>query len=350
LRLTTKTLDKMSVAQAAEHVDKINAWRASQKAEVDKARAANAATVVHKEYPEQGLQWVELKIPEMLEGGTQSKRYSIVEIPNEGRFGIKDNETGVITSGKNMETEEQAMRSLHKREYEGLLEDALKYEGEILQHCVGGYCPDVLEGRSRIFSLRDADGRPHATIEVQPSDDYDLQKAINWKTYLELQEKDPDAAVKYAAEIRESLPSKIKQIKGAQNRKPEAEFIPYIQDFVKGGDWSHVGDIHHTELFRITPGQKLPGFSKEIEPGFYTLEDFKKMAVENEMPQEILDNWMTKLQDFHRYGYAKGGGVKRRNGVTKADLEREYRMAFGGGVFNTDPDITDSGRIIPHNI
>lgn len=45
----------------------------------------------------------------------------------------------------------------------------------------------------------------------------------------------------------------------------------------------------------------------------------------------------------------KGFPYKKGGAVSKADLEREYRMAFGGGVFNTDPDITDSGRIIPEH-
>jgi hypothetical protein len=45
----------------------------------------------------------------------------------------------------------------------------------------------------------------------------------------------------------------------------------------------------------------------------------------------------------------KGFPYKKGGAVSKADLEREYRMAFGGGVFNTDPDITDAGRIIPEH-
>lgn len=250
LRLTPKTLDKMSVAQAAEHVDKINAWRASQKAEVDRARAANAATVVHKEYPEQGLKWVELKEPDV--GDVIPEGWS--EPVTKGNALQTKSVNGDVVLGESLP---ELIKNIYKRHPDtpgnprAALEDALKYEGEILQHCVGGYCPDVVEGRSRIFSLRDADGRPHATIEVQPSDDYDLQKAINWKTYLELQEKDPDAAVKYAAEIKASLPNKIKQIKGAQNRKPEAEFIPYIQDFVKSDDWHSVGDLGHTDLIDL---------------------------------------------------------------------------------------------------
>jgi hypothetical protein len=51
----------------------------------------------------------------------------------------------------------------------GALADALKYEGDMMQHCVGGYCPDVAEGRSQIFSLRDEKGRPQVTVEVEPN-------------------------------------------------------------------------------------------------------------------------------------------------------------------------------------
>jgi hypothetical protein len=44
----------------------------------------------------------------------------------------------------------------------------LKDEGHVMQHCVGGYCEEVESGKSQIFSLRDADGHPHATIEWKP--------------------------------------------------------------------------------------------------------------------------------------------------------------------------------------
>ena len=44
----------------------------------------------------------------------------------------------------------------------------LAKEGEQLQHCVGGYWPDVREGRSVILSLRSPGGEPQVTVEVQP--------------------------------------------------------------------------------------------------------------------------------------------------------------------------------------
>jgi hypothetical protein len=272
----------------------------------------------------------------MLEDFKVPDRYEIRKpTPSSETFAIWDKQKqDYIASG--LGDEEGAMRYLHKTLNQEALQDALKYEGEILQHCVGGYCPDVMEGRSRIFSLRDEDGRPHATIEVEPSTDNDLQKAINWKTYLELQEKDPDAAVKYAAEVKASLPNRISQIKGLQNKKPEAEFMPYIQDFVKSGDWSHVGDIHHADLTPIQAVRAAGWDVNNINQKYLTKEEIDALKSQS--------------------------GMKRGGRITKSDLEREYRMAYGGGVFsntasqdtdgifNTDPDITDSGRVIAEKL
>ena len=45
--------------------------------------------------------------------------------------------------------------------------DDLVLEGELMQHCVGGYCQQVSSGSSLIFSLRDNFNKPHATIEMR---------------------------------------------------------------------------------------------------------------------------------------------------------------------------------------
>lgn len=351
LQLTPKTLDKMSVPQVVEHVDKINAWRASQKAEVDKARAANAATVVHKEYPEQGLKWVELKMPDFNSLPLEERKAMIERLREEAK------QQGL------------SPESYIEKYPERMLEDALKYEGEILQHCVGGYCPDVVEGRSRIFSLRDEDGRPHATIEVEPEARIGFRQGEGPKT------PDEDYALRnqYVAGVNDGSisndmtfaewwrsknnipepvrPERISQIKGLQNKKPEAEFIPYIQDFVKSGDWSHIGDLENTELALSVNAPWRKRFEEVgIEvPDLFSPKDY------DDMVRQYFEKTSTPTdpQFMHdTYGFplkAKGGSVKRIKSVTKADLEREYRMAFGGGVFNTDPDITDSGRIIPEH-
>lgn len=75
------------------------------------------------------------------------------------------------------------------------LKDAaqLDAEGKVMQHCVGSYAAKVAEGDATIFSLRDAAGRPHVTIEVSPS-------------------------------------KRIKQVKGKQNSDPTEKYQKYVDE------------------------------------------------------------------------------------------------------------------------
>lgn len=226
LQLNPQSLQRMGVPQAVQRVSEINAWRAAQKAEADAARANNAATVLHKEYPEnnpRGLRWVELKS----------------KVPD------------TRTSTWDEATKSSIPMSKEALESQQALQDALKYEGDTMGHCVGGYCDDVLSGRSRIFSLRDDKGRPHVTVETAP------MKA----GYLTEPSEDPSAAI----------PDRIVQIKGKGNAKPADEYLPYVQDFVKSGNWSSVGDLENSGLFNIAelanaraPSGLGPDISKEI--------------------------------------------------------------------------------------
>ena len=225
---------------------------------------------IYKEYPE-GYKWVEL-------AGKKSKP-EIVQTEN-GGWTIKDN-TGHIMSGgfKSKEGAERALANLSKtdkrykegfsQESEQALEAALKYEGETMGHCVGGYCPDVLEGRSRIFSLRDAKGEPHVTVEVQPAyrnRGFREGERPAGDEYYQLQEQyvqgqktgkvDPNLtfaewwrSTKGIPEEAELAPQ-IVQIKGKQNRAPKEEYLPFVQDFVRGGQWSGIGDFRNTGLIR----------------------------------------------------------------------------------------------------
>lgn len=221
-------LQKMSVPDVVRHIDMINAWRAGQKAEADLARAGNVATHTFKEYPEKGLKWVELKAP------------------------------------KNAEPIDDGFGNMSSPGWEEL-EDALKYEGEMLQHCVGGYCPDVYEGRSRIFSLRDDRGRPHATIEVKPGLKIDRspEDLANWLETPEgkaIVDKHPEAIEDFMVGDNTKLqqvapglfnrPPEIVQVKGARNAAPGEKYQPYIQDFVKSQKWGRVGDLENTGLQR----------------------------------------------------------------------------------------------------
>ena len=226
LLLRPEQMQQMGVEKAVRHVDAINKWRAAQQAAAN-AELANSATVL-REYPDtperpnpKGLRWMEL--------------------------------------GKDTPD----------------LEKQLKYEGDTMGHCVGGYCDDVLEGRSRIFSLRDAKGEPHVTVEVGPHkaenlsysqieekigaketealfNEYDLQESgTDFDDFL--RDSRPDILKKLG--LGDGDVFEIKQIKGKQNQAPKDDYLPFVQDFVRnnplGGSWMGVGDLRHTGLRKV---------------------------------------------------------------------------------------------------
>jgi hypothetical protein len=310
LRLTPKQLDKVTVDQAVKRVNDISDWRIKEKSAVLRD---NAATFTHKEYPDTGYKWVELKLPESVEDGTKS------------------------------------------------LEEALKHEGNVMGHCVGGYCPDVASGQSRIYSLRDPEGKAHVTIEVQPTlqtveggkfgdiwddvinrvsdeeygalqdehpddDLYEAFRSLHGR-YVDdsnetiesiLREFSPDKADQFLAELENKKPT-IVQIRGKGNARPIADYAPYVQDFVRSGEWSAVNEIGNAHLIDVNDYNSVQDALKEISgskskskiPKEY--EDKFNDAYE---ANPKTDQFMT-LDQFREFiglskpeGYAEGGSVK----------------------------------------
>ena len=317
----------MSVPQAVERVAKINEWRAAQKAEADLARANNAATVLHKEYPEAGMKWVELKAPErkLPEGYTLEKQ-------GDGLLG-----TYAVKGGNDKwsaDTEQEALDRFfrHRPEFnDKSLKDALKYEGDTMGHCVGGYCDEVASGASRIYSLRDAKGRPHVTIEVKPKSKPQFgEEGVDYRqllpeNFIKKYGYDPDAP---------DIPASIVQIKGKGNKKPNDEYLPFVQDFVKSGKWSDVGDLQNTGLERITTQLTSP-----------QIEYLRKAGVEvpdwgtPEQNKALYEDLLTRFKadgTIKPEGFAKGGAVKAPH---PCGCDKGYAA---GGLVQYDPDRINS--------
>lgn len=212
-RISPEVLGKMNMEQAVRHVAEVNALRA---VEANKARAMDMKDIpIHKDYPDQGYSWRQLK-----------------------------------------------------HEDEPTLQKWLTQEGDAMGHCVGGYCPDVKSGVSNIYSLRDAKGRPHVTIETAkpgPLDWYLRQEDV---AHLpeEPELDDAGAHISWLQQLAQTPeyvaatqnPSVI-QIKGKANAAPKAEYLPFIQDFVRSGKWSDIGDAAHTGLSSEEIDQILRG-------------------------------------------------------------------------------------------
>jgi hypothetical protein len=331
LMLKYSDLEKVTVPQAVERVAKINEWRAAQKAEADMARAMGPATQVVKEYPEQGYKWVELRQPTEAPQGWSVQPSTL----KEGAFDVVDPRGQRSFGGDSAELAQS--RLLEKGGYSAL-EDALKYEGETMGHCVGGYCPDVVEGRSKIYSLRDKKGQPHVTIEVKPGGTREIpdneyirfyQQAAeqmgipvprNWNDmpsegYNELDK----LAIRLADEYKKNVPDEIVQIKGKGNKAPKEDYLPAVQDFVRSGNWGRVGDLKNAGLIDArAAGNPLPG-----RPAFMTEDEFK--AFQNELSGET-----PTAEGFSRggavRGYQAGGIVKaaKKTARSLGDLVDEY--------------------------
>jgi len=203
LRISPEQLQQMGIEKAVRHVAGINDYRAALKAEANKEMLQGPGIIPVREYTEnnpKGLRWVEI-------GRGLPKATSIQ--------GSKDEEAALTSA----------------------LSKQLKYEGDTMGHCVGGYCDEVMSGNSRIFSLRDAKGEPHVTIETAP--------------FLR-QGSGEDGAV-------------LIQAKGKQNRVPKSEYMPFVKDFIQNSPISKwYGFEEKPEYMGLSPDElnKLTGYAQ----------------------------------------------------------------------------------------
>jgi hypothetical protein len=253
-RIRPEQLNKLSVDQAVRRTAEYNLERAKTMRDAKLIQQEGFTT--YKDYPDQGYKWIELAVPEPL----LPENYKI--LPDVSNYKNPGNELYTIFDGNNNAvstgaTEAEAKKLFKRKEREQQLADALKYEGDTMGHCVGGYCPDVVSGKSKIYSLRDAKGEPHVTIEVEPQNEKGYYNSLDPRERIDLMTKailyrrqtnpnfdEAKDSVERAEVLRDYLksqnieiPPRIKQIKGKQNAKPKEDYIPFVQDFVRSGNW-----------------------------------------------------------------------------------------------------------------
>lgn len=262
-RLRPEQLQRLSVPDAVRRVHELDQWRLESVAEANAALARNPATHIFKEYPDdpKGMHWVELKIPENQNPGLP-EGYSMSPTIYNGRtlYEVKDPNGYLVAD---YPSEEEAFSMTHRDAMYPKLREALKYEGDTMGHCVGGYCDDVASGRSRIFSLRDAKGEPHVTVETGSGYQEDLINRVPEEIQRQIvadlggtSNYGPDfnrAMVEWA-EKNLTPPDNIIQIKGKGNARPKDDYLPYVQDFVKSQQWGRVGDLGNTGLVKLPDG------------------------------------------------------------------------------------------------
>ena len=244
-RIRPEQLNKVSMEQAVRRTYEYDQELAKK---MNEARlTARSELPVYKEYPE-GLKWVELNRP--------------------GDFAAESDAMG------------HSVRGYEPPEGHP---DWTKNSGDSGYSSYGhGGWDAIKRGDAKVYSLIDSKGEPHVTVEAHPS-----KYALRWdvvKEYMpaatEEAKKLPhgytdrdisDIAMRMA---KENEPFSISQIKGKQNAAPKADYLPFVQDFVKSGKWSNIGDFKNTGLIRegnqlMTPAEHADWLLKELGADTY---------------------------------------------------------------------------------
>jgi hypothetical protein len=256
-RIRPEQLNKVSMEQAVRRTYEYDQELA---AKMNAARAAKREGLpVQKEYPE-GYRWVELNRPGAFASESEAMGHSVrgYEPPR----GHPDWTEGSGDSGSS-------------------------------GYGHGGW-EAIKSGKAKVYSLVDPKGEPHVTVEVGAPEDLPVEEFTRRLTDEQKQQMnarkntaptDPFSqmmAVRQTpeyqqmnAEWRQVAPSRITQIKGKGNAAPKEEYLPFVQDFVKGGKWSDVGDLQNTRLTHIeniperehyrAAGMELPDYVTDKE-------------------------------------------------------------------------------------
>lgn len=277
--------------------DLVRAVKETQKWDTDLAKnmakaklAEKEVSPIHKEYPD-GMYWQQLTKP--------------------GQFARESDAMGHSVRGY-----EPPLRRAANGEpiepHPDAPEGATEFGHE--SYGLGGW-DAIKRGDAKVYSLRDKDGKSHVTIEVGAPEprlaQYDSQGRNVGQGA-----RDP----------------RITQIKGKQNRAPSADYLPYVQDFVKGGKWGEVGDLENTGLNDI-------GQSKINSKPY------------NDMAEELYPGQRYLTEEEH--GKLQEEGIKRtlanrqRGSVDPKLLARMAAMAAGAAIgYNVGGDHPILGAIL----
>lgn len=211
----------------------------------------------------------------------------------------------------------------------------------------------IKSGKAKVYSLVDSKGAPHATVEVgkaDPSQTYiekqplEVQEEFkkrfdNWIYNIDYRPS-PEEIRSHNQYLFDdmgiSTPSRITQIKGKQNAAPNKEYLPYVQDFVKGGQWSEVGDLRNTGLRDLQRTPKLDEYLKQksVEvPRYLDEGEYQKYESDFLMDQLYPKNDPQYLPPQTPEGMAGGGAVRMGLGgaakIAKAAAAKASKKVLG---------------------
>jgi hypothetical protein len=231
-RIRPEQLNKMSMEQAVRRTAEYD-LELAKKMNADRA-SARADLPVYKEYPE-GYKWVQLNRPSDFAAESDAMGHSV-----RGYEPPRGHPDWTDASG----------------------------DYGYSSYGLGGW-DAIKSGDAKVYSLVDAKGEPHVTIEVGKNrNQLSRDDLLPYReAALEEAKKLPNGYTDYDLNdieirmARENLPPYIKQIKGKGNDRPIEKYDPFTQDFVKSNKWLYVDDLKNTGLYKADPdelGMYLP--------------------------------------------------------------------------------------------
>jgi hypothetical protein len=310
-RIRPEQLNKVSMEQAVRRTYEYDQELAKK---MDAARlTARAELPVYKEYPE-GLKWVELNRP--------------------GDFAAESDAMG------------HSVRGYEPPESHP---DWTKSSGEEGHSSYGlGGWEAIKRGDAKVYSLVDAKGEPHVTIEVgrapqsargfydlpsdiqdeirdtsmnavRKTDDprlWDRNENLSDYGYQKLEQIKDEMARDWLKNNTQNKPDRIVQIKGKQNAKPKADYLPFVQDFVRSGNWSDIRDFQNTDLISADKIRQAGWDMTGVDKKYLTKQEY----------DDLLLNELNKPKGMKR------GGVVISNNPDTMMLELNNRKMAGGGL------------------
>ena len=258
----------------------------------------------------------------------------------------------------------------------------LRTEGELMGHCVGGYCDNVRMGYSLIYSLRDPKNSPHATIEIRGQGLHVNPLAPANEGYNEDQatvppEEDWEVAQIQGKKNEEPIPeyqAMIKQWFEYLQDEQGVHFAPYLMsnlvEYVQDADelmsWyeAHANDPEPTNTERDAYGlPKSNPDENEFEFQWSTLIDYcldslryndrRNWSYQSHYsPQELVaaltvaaNRYKLPLQD--REKYIEGGWQELQEDEEKIDdlnLDYYHDVAQAGWEFHHPDEAMDAAH------
>jgi hypothetical protein len=288
-RIRPEQLSKVSMEQAVRRTYEYDQELAKKMAEA--RTSAREGLPVHKEYPE-GYRWVELNRPGAFASESEAMGHSVRGY--EPPVGHPDWAKGSGDSGSP-------------------------------GYGHGGW-EAIKSGKAKVYSLVDPKGEPHVTVEVGQLRGSELGRQM------------ADLTDEQAADLYKNRPQRITQIKGKGNAKPKEEYLPFVQDFVKGGKWSSVGDISNAGMIEhsgkyFTEPELIEAAKKYGRMGVMETpwEVSRQRHIEAGLPEdEALLNWVEAFKEGRgRLDFPPEDGMKHGGSVHISDNPDTMMMEVG---------------------